>query len=239
MIKAILFDMDGTLLPMDNEKFLRIYLSRVGACVPGQDSAFIAKCIMDATGVVMRRDGGTESNAALFARHFCAMAGLEYESSFAHFDRFYAEEFHKIGEFFPPEPLSRQIIDLCKAKGYVLALATIPLFPRAAMLARMAWAGIAQEDFALCTSYEDFSTTKPNPAYYLDVAERIGVAPSECLMVGNDARDDIAPAIAAGMRAFFLTPHGIGEVADARVPRGDYLRLYDYIAQLPENKPCS
>jgi FMN phosphatase YigB (HAD superfamily) len=239
MIKAILFDMDGTLLPMDNERFLKIYLSRVGACLPGQDPAKIAKFIMDATVQVMKRDGGEETNAAMFARIFCGITGLGYEETFPYFDRFYVEEFSKIGEYFPPEPLTRAILDLCKKKGFVTALATIPLFPRAAMLARIAWAGMREDDFALCTSYEDFCTTKPNPAYYLDVARRIGVPPEECLMVGNDARDDIRPALAAGMRAFFVTPYAIGEVDDETVPRGGYRELYEYIAALPEVTACS
>ncbi len=232
MIKAILFDMDGTLLPMDNDKFLKLYLSQVGACIPGQDARFIAKCIMDATAQVMRREGGEESNAALFARHFCRMASLEFDACFAHFDRYYRDEFPKLGEHFPPEPMTREILALCRERGFVTALATIPMFPRAAMLARMTWAGMKEKDFALCTSYEDFLTTKPNPAYYLDVAGRIGALPGECLMVGNDARDDIRPALAAGMSAFFLTPYAIGDVEDTGVPRGGYADLYRHIQGL-------
>lgn len=232
MIKAILFDMDGTLLPMDNERFLKIYLSRVGACLPGQEAGHVAKCIMGASMQVARRKGGDETNADMFARIFCGMTGMDYDFCFPHFDRFYAEEFHKIGEFFPPEPLARTIIDACRQKGFTLALATVPLFPRAAMLARMAWAGIREEDFALCTSYEDFLTSKPDPAYYLDVAGRIGASPDECLMVGNDADDDIRPALEAGMGAFFLTPHAIGE-APPEVPRGGYAELLGYLSALP------
>jgi len=232
MIKAILFDMDGTLLPMDNSEFLKIYLSRVGACIPGQDAKHIATCIMKASMQVAERDGGEETNAEMFARLFCAMTGLEKETAFPYFDRFYSEEFAKIGEFFPPEPLSRTILDTCKEKGFTLALATVPLFPRPAMLARMAWAGMREEEFALCTSYEDFTTTKPNPAYFLDVAKRVGALPGECLMVGNDAKDDIEPALAAGMDTFFLKPYAIGD-APAGIPRGGYSDLLAYIRALP------
>lgn len=233
MIKAILFDLDGTLLPMDNERFLKIYLSRVGACVPGQDAKHIAKCILAASMEVTKRGDGEETNAEMFARIFCGMTKLDRATSFRYFDRFYEEEFPKIGEFFPPEPMVRDIMDTCAQKGFVTALATVPLFPKAAVHARMAWAGIAPEEFALCGSYEDFCTCKPDPAFYLDVAARIGVLPGECLMVGNDAKDDILPALAAGMQAFFLTPYAIGD-APKDVPSGDYAAALSYLRALPD-----
>ena len=41
----------------------------------------------------------------------------------------------------------------------------------------------------------------PNPKYFVEAAERFGLKPEECLMVGNDAEEDVA-AMKAGMQVF-------------------------------------
>ena len=85
------------------------------------------------------------------------------------------------------------------------ALATNPLFPSVATEHRIGWAGLKPGDFELYTTYENSSYCKPNPDYYRDVAARLGVDCSECLMVGNDAAEDMQAAQSAGMSAFLLT----------------------------------
>jgi FMN phosphatase YigB (HAD superfamily) len=53
------------------------------------------------------------------------------------------------------------------------------------------------------------STCKPNPEYFLDLASRLDVEPSACLMVGNDVQQDL-PASEAGMGTFLVE----GQVID-------------------------
>ena len=45
------------------------------------------------------------------------------------------------------------------------------------------------EEFNL-TTYEDFYHTKPNTAYYQEVIDRCGLDTHECMMVGNDVKED-------------------------------------------------
>jgi FMN phosphatase YigB (HAD superfamily) len=52
------------------------------------------------------------------------------------------------------------------------------------------------------------STSKPNSAYYREIATRIGCAPSECVMVGNEVEMDILPARRVGMKTFWVTDAG-------------------------------
>ena len=95
----------------------------------------------------------------------------------------------------------------------------------------MGYVGLSPADFALVTSYENCTSSKPNPRYYRDVAARLGVPPAECLMVGNDVTDDILPALDAGMEVFLLTDYLINKIdADITVwQHGNYDDLLAHI----------
>ena len=102
------------------------------------------------------------------------------------------------------EPRSNELIKKLKRKGFRLVLATNPLFPRIATESRIKWAGLDKDDFEFITTYENIGFSKPNPLYYSDIAMRLGMKSNECLMIGNDVRDDMA-ALEVGMDAFLLT----------------------------------
>lgn len=117
-----------------------------------------------------------------------------------------------------------------KARGVRVALATNPIFPRIATEQRIRWAGLAPEDFALYTTYENSTFCKPNPDYYREVVRTLGVQPEECLMVGNDATEDLA-AREAGMDVFLLTDCLINTKNRdiSACPRGDFAALNAYL----------
>ena len=114
-----------------------------------------------------------------------------------------------------------------------MALATNPIFPAIATNERIRWAGLSTDDFELITTYENIGFCKPNPEYYSEVAERIGVAPEECIMVGNDVDDDM-PASKLGMKVFLLTDCLINKSGEdlAKYPHGDFDALFDFINEL-------
>lgn len=114
--------------------------------------------------------------------------------------------------------------------GLKAALATNPIFPAIATRERIRWAGLTESDFELITTYENIGVCKPNPDYFKEVAERIGVAPEECLMVGNDVGDDM-PAEKLGMRVFLLTDCLINKDGEdiEKYPHGDFDALFKYI----------
>ena len=62
-----------------------------------------------------------------------------------------------------------------------------------------------EDDFEFITSYETDSFCKPNPQYFVSICERLGVKPEECLMVGNDEREDMYAASSIGMNCFLVT----------------------------------
>ena len=93
---------------------------------------------------------------------------------------------------------------IIKTKDIKLVLATNPLFPAVATLERIKWAGLVASDFEVITTYEDNYYCKPNLNYYREILKRINCRPEECLMVGNDAREDMVVE-KLGMDTYLLT----------------------------------
>ena len=119
------------------------------------------------------------------------------------FEHFYQTEFPKLIDSVQINPYSKEVINIVKEKGYRIALATNPLFPRIATLERIRWTGIDANDFELITTYETNSYCKPNLKYYEDVCNKLGVNPNECIMVGNDVSED-GVTRNLGMKVFLI-----------------------------------
>ena len=147
------------------------------------------------------------------------------------FDAFYEKVFPTVKESCGFDPMANEVIQSARERGYRLALATNPMFPSAATYERIRWAGLDAKDFDLITTYENCTASKPNPSYYLDVIDRMGAKPEECLMVGNDVNDDILPALGLGMQAFLLTPHLINKdnLDITCYNRGNFVDLLSFI----------
>ena len=114
--------------------------------------------------------------------------------------------------------------------GIRLVLATNPIFPAVATESRIRWAGLEPSDFVLYTCYEDARHAKPNPAYYRDILERLELPAEGCLMVGNDAAEDMAAA-QAGLEVFLLTDCLINTRQQdiSGYPQGGFDELMAYI----------
>ena len=109
-------------------------------------------------------------------------------------------------------------------------MATQPIFPRSATENRVKWAGLDISDFELVTTYENIGFTKPVPEYYKEVCSRLGVDPSECLMVGNDVDDDMVTEN-LGMQTFLVTDCLINnnDKDISRYPQGSLADLIKYL----------
>ena len=146
------------------------------------------------------------------------------------FDEFYETEFDKVKAVCGHNPKAKETVDTLKKMGYKVALATNPIFPERATRWRINWAGLEPNDFEFYTTYENINCCKPNPAYFIEVAKRIGVRPQECLMVGNDVSDDM-PAAKVGMKVFLLTDCLINKTKEdiTNYPNGSFEELMEYI----------
>ena len=229
-ITTVLFDLDGTLLPMDQEVFLKAYLG--GLCKKlaplGYDPKAVTDGIWKGTGAMVGNDGA-QTNEAVFWQVFCSLLGEDTRKDEPVFEDFYRNEFQKVAEVCGKNPAAKELIEGLKAKGLRLVLATNPLFPAIATHSRVRWAGLEPEDFAYITTYENSSRCKPNPDYYREILDKLGLRTEECVMVGNDAQEDGAAA-ALGLPVFLLTDCLIdrsGEVE--KFPHGGVKQLLEWL----------
>ena len=234
MIKTILFDLDGTLLPMDQDLFLKAYFGGlVKALVPhGYDGETIVKSIWAGTGAMVKNDG-TRSNEAVFWDSFCEFFGPDARSDEPLFLNFYETEFQKVAQVCGRDPRAAEAIRKIKTMGYRVILATNPLFPPIATQSRVRWAGLETQDFELITTYDNSSFCKPNLSYYEEILSKCGLHPEECVMVGNDVAEDMVAA-KLGMKVFLLTDCLINKPgADIhQFPHGSFPELMEFIRGL-------
>lgn len=234
MITTFLFDLDGTLLPMDQEVFIKAYMGGLAAKMAphGYEPKLLIKSIWQGTGAMVQNDGGC-SNEEVFWKVFSSIYGRDTKADAPIFEEFYRVEFQKIQENCGFDAKSKVIIDLLKKKGCRIALATNPLFPAVATHSRIRWAGLAPEDFELITTYENSRHCKPNPDYYRDILDTLGVTPKECVMVGNDVDEDMI-ARELGMQVFLLTDCMINKnhVDISQYPNGSFDALLEFIGGL-------
>ncbi|MBQ8655342.1 MAG: HAD family hydrolase [Clostridia bacterium] len=205
-MKAILFDLDGTLLPMDMEKFMHVYFHELGAVVipMGVPADKFAAAIWAGTGAMMKNTG-EKLNADVFWDVFTAQTGVERTLVEPVCDSFYDEGFHKARAATMENPLAAEAVRVAREKADKVVLATNPLFPMQGQKTRMSWLGLKEEDFDLVTCYSSDRHCKPNPAYFEDVCRRIGVEPKNCLMIGNDEREDMLCASSLGIECYLVT----------------------------------
>lgn len=205
--RAILFDMDGTLLPMDTDAFTKGYFKTLYAQIAqyGLEPKQFSRLMWDGVAAMVRNDGACTNEAAFWAL-FEQESGVSMSSGIVEAcNAYYGKEFHTARAFTGENPLAVEAVRLAHSKAEKVVLATNPLFPMVGQKTRMSWVGLKPEDFDLVTSYESDRFCKPNPAYFLSVCERIGVAPGECLMIGNDEEEDMAACTKAGMDGYLVT----------------------------------
>lgn len=232
MIKTILFDMDGTLLPMDQNAFAKAYFSTLSKRIAphGYEPKRLIDGVLAGTEAMIRNDG-EKTNEARFWEKFACLFGDKVYGEIPLFDEYYRTDFEQIRAVCGHNPAVAQAIQTLKNDGYTLVLASNPIFPRIAQVARMHWSGVDQNDFALVTSYENMHFCKPNPAYYTEIADMLKVDPAECLMVGNDVREDMKAASAIGMQVFLIEGCVLNtDNADiSKYPKGSFVDLLAYV----------
>jgi FMN phosphatase YigB (HAD superfamily) len=204
-MRTVLFDLDGTLLPMNQDAFVKDYFRRMAEyCAPyGFEPGQLIKDIWKGTAAMTANDGSM-TNEERFWEVFHALNGRGSEEDRELFLSFYETEFDEVKEVCGFNPEAERLVRDLKARGDDLILATNPLFPRTATLRRIRWAGLSPEDFRMITTYEMMNTCKPNPEYFRELCRKADLNPEECVLIGNDAVEDTA-AMQAGIRVFLIT----------------------------------
>ena len=230
-ITTMLFDLDGTLLPMDRDVFVKTYFKGIAAKLApyGYEPKELIDAIWHGTMKMIKNDG-RHTNEEVFWDYFASRYGEKARKDLPLFDAFYRENFDDVQSVCGFNPDAAALISELKTMGMRVVLATNPIFPAIATQKRIRWAGLDPEDFELYTTYENSNHSKPNPAYYADILSRLSVHPKECLMVGNDVEDDMVAAT-LGTKVFLLTDFLINKDNKdiSAYPNGGFGELKQYI----------
>ncbi|MBR6407163.1 MAG: HAD family hydrolase [Clostridia bacterium] len=231
MIKAVMFDLDGTLLPMDQNRFVESYFKLLckKAAPCGYDAQELISSIWTCT-EAMVKNNGKSTNEDVFWNRFAEIYGAERLSDRPMFDGFYRNEFENARLDCGFDPKAARTVGAIKNAGYRVVLSTNPIFPAAATEARIRWAGLRPDDFEIYTTYENSSFSKPNPMYYANLAGQMGLSNDECLVVGNDVGEDMVAAD-IGMKVFLMTHSLINNKnSDISIyPNGSFDELMKYM----------
>lgn len=234
-LNTILFDLDGTLLPMEQDAFVEAYLGLLGkrAAALGYDPAAFIRALWKGSAAMMQNDGAAP-NQKRFWDTFAQLLGpavLELEGEL---EDFYATDFNQARSVVGSVPDVRGLLRCLRDKGYGVALATNPLFPPVAVASRLGWVGLSPADFDHITTYQNSRYCKPSLGYYQELLAALGRTPGQCMMVGNNPVDDMA-ASQLGLRVFLLTDHleNPGGLDISAYPHGDFSGLAALAAALP------
>lgn len=191
-IKAVLFDMDGTLVdtePVGSET-MRSFLSKNNVVINADEWELFDK--------VWRRDGTKitfeEFIADIFKKYLNIFSVDEYISNF------YRDYENNI-LLAKPLPGAHEILRYLKNK-YKLALVTASTTSQAKLILKNNnWESI----FDIVISHDDFVKSKPNPESFLTTVNRLGVIPEQCVVIEDSKNGALAGKNAAmlvvGVRA--------------------------------------
>ncbi len=211
MIKAVLLDLDDTLLRIDTDAFVRGYLESLAAFVAGRYNStppeVFKQAIRSGARATIRDLNPSRTNAAVMSEAIATGTQIPIAEMNALLTEFYAGQYADLSSAATQVEGAATLIDHLLAAGLMVGIATNPLFPQAAILGRLAWAGINldKSPLRLITTLDNMHFTKPNPHYYEEILARIGVEADDALMVGDSIENDMIPATKAGLSTFWIT----------------------------------
>jgi HAD superfamily hydrolase (TIGR01662 family) len=204
MLKAVLFDLDNTLILFEEVSFLNGYypvlVARFKDIFP--DGQF-AERLMKAT-VELRNNDGSQSNRELFIRAFCDGLNLDRDDVWSRFEQFFSLDFDLFRDAVTAAPGAVEAFRHVKDLGLKVVVATNPIWPLSVQQKRVTWAGVGHISIDLITHIDNMNYCKPQLGYYRQICQLINVQPEECLMVGDDPANDMVAA-KVGMKTYQTT----------------------------------
>ena len=191
-MNTILFDLDGTLLPINTDEFTKNYFTHLSMklkdYIPPKE---LPELIWASTKYMISNLEENKTNKEAFFEDFEKRIKGKVNDLIPIIDEFYKKDFSRLKGEIENIELIKNIIKVLKEKNYDLVIATNPLFPKDAIYHRVDWTGLDHNDFKLITTYEKMHFCKPNLEYYKEILSIIDRKSDEVMMVGNDVQEDM------------------------------------------------
>ena len=223
---TVLLDLDDTLLDTNLDAFMPAYFQALAQHLARHSAPnTMLRALIAGMNLMNESEDPTRTLEEIFDADFYGQLGFSKEDLIQILDEFYEDVFPALAQHTRQRPDAVPLIDWATSRGYRIAIATDPLFPRKATYHRLRWAGFDPERFELISTFEHFHFTKTRPAYYAEVLGRLGWPEGPVLMVGNDPARDLIPAHRLGLKTFFVDGEsgpspgfeaGRGKLADLR-----------------------
>lgn len=222
MIKAVLLDLDNTLISNPDYPFALAFLNQVEGFFRARlGIQGAAQHFRDFIKRAQQQTVRSANNHQLLIAILREKFGIDHKTLHDALDQFYASAYLEVESCISPIAGAAELIKHLLNKDVAVAIATNPLYPTRAIIDRMRWAGLPVDaPYALITGSEVMHTSKPDPAYFVEIIARIGIEPDEALYVGDSAHNDIQPAHTAGLQTFHVSPdpdpitHHSGSLSD-------------------------
>lgn len=129
-LTTILFDLDGTLLPMDNDEFTRGYFKLLAAKMAplGYEPKRLVDAVWTGTAAMVKNDG-SRSNETAFWQAFGQIYGDRAQADRPIFEAFYENEFQNARAICGFDPAAAQSVRELKRSGFGVALGDEPDLP--------------------------------------------------------------------------------------------------------------
>lgn len=208
-IQAVLFDLDGTLVDVDMNRFIPAYLHHLTRYMSDQaDSARAIKSLHNAVAAMFANTDASRTLESILLEVLESELALSPERYAECLVKFCQNDLATLRPLVTGHPLSAQLIAASLARGWKVVLATNPIFPRIVIDARLNWGELDGAAFHHVTAYETEHFCKPSPRFFQEIMSRLQIPAERGLMVGNDPLHDLS-ASRVGMQTCMLTPWGI------------------------------
>lgn len=230
-IKAVLFDLDGTLVDVDMYRFIPGYLRRLTEQMRDLVNPVRAtRSFHNAVEAMFNNEDAEATLEEVLLQTLQAELSIRPEQYAASLQSFCEHSLEELHDLVTGHVMAPDLLGACGGRGWQVVLATNPIFPRSVVDARLRWGGLDDQAFCHVTAYETAHYCKPKPEYFFEILDRLGCAAGQCLMVGNDPLHDLA-AGQAGMQTCLLTPWsisrpGVGFKADWKGRHQELLTLF-------------
>jgi FMN phosphatase YigB (HAD superfamily) len=210
--RAVLFDLDGTLLQHDVDLFMPRYIAAVVQAHRDALGLDVLPAMMNGVRRAVRGDG-SRLMVDVYFESMCGELGHDRARLVAIYEACIAAHGPALRGDIAAHSAAREAVEVARARGHRVVCATHPVFPKVFTDLRVQWSGVELAAFDHITTLENARFGKPNPEYYREVASALGVAPGDCVMVGNDAAMDLVPAAKVGMRTVLIDgPYAVRNV---------------------------